>query len=182
MSRVALRVRNQFYMELKCYIRKLKRTVLKKDGLRMISLSGNDLLKKLNPELTSAVIDVQDDYLEINGQSLIEIATFLKETPELSFNYLSFITGVDYPEHIELLYHLVSFKHLHSINIKVLCKNKETPTIASVTEIWQGADFQEREIYDLMGVVFIGHPKLKRILLWEGFKGYPLRKDYENVN
>ena len=62
--------------------------------------------------------------------------------------------------------------------LKCACDDRDNPTIASVTKIWRGADLQEREIWDLMGIKFEGHPNLKRIMLWEGFEGHPLRKDY----
>jgi len=62
--------------------------------------------------------------------------------------------------------------------VKTRCYDRENPTVSSVVGLWQGADFQEREIYDLLGIKFDGHPNMKRIFLWEGFQGHPLRKDY----
>jgi NADH-quinone oxidoreductase subunit C len=77
------------------------------------------------------------------------------------------------------VYHLVSIEHNHDIILKTRLIDREKPTLASVVNLWKGADFQEREIYDLFGISFTGHPNLKRIFLWEGFQGYPLRKDFK---
>jgi NADH-quinone oxidoreductase subunit C len=73
---------------------------------------------------------------------------------------------------------LSSLEHNHSLVIKTRCYDRKNPVLPSVVSLWQGADFQEREIYDLMGIRFEGHPNMKRIFLWEGFAGHPLRKDY----
>ena len=85
---------------------------------------------------------------------------------------------MDYIESFELVYRLLSMRNNHSVIIKSRCYGREELAVPSVVSIWQGADFQEREIWDLMGIRFEGHPNLKRILLWEGFPGHPLRKDY----
>jgi len=87
------------------------------------------------------------------------------------------VSAVDYIEYFELVYHVLSMRHNHSVVIKSRLFGRETLSVASVTEVWQGADLQEREIWDLMGIWFDGHPNLKRILLWENFPGHPLRKD-----
>ncbi len=65
-----------------------------------------------------------------------------------------------------------------SLVVKTRCYERDNPTLSSMVSLWRGADFQEREIYDLMGISFDGHPNLKRLFLWQGFKGHPLRKDY----
>ena len=79
---------------------------------------------------------------------------------------------------IEVIYHLYSMAHKHGpIALKVKLP-RQHPAVASVTPIWRGAEFQEREVYDLFGVTFTGHPDLRRILMWDGFEGYPMRKDY----
>jgi NADH-quinone oxidoreductase subunit C len=77
-----------------------------------------------------------------------------------------------------VIYQLTSFPHNHSATIKARVYGREGPELPSVTSLWQGADLQEREIWDLMGIRFTGHPNLKRVLLWEGFPGHPLRKDF----
>jgi len=81
-------------------------------------------------------------------------------------------------DYFEVVYQFTSFEHNHSLVVKARCYDRENPTLPSVISLWQGADFQEREIYDLMGIRFDGHPNMKRIFLWDGFPGHPLRKDY----
>ena len=99
----------------------------------------------------------------------------------MEFNFLNAVSAVDYIEHFEVLYHLTSFEHNHSAVVKTRVYGRENPSVPSVVEVWPGADFQEREVWDLMGVAFEGHPNLKRIMLWEGFPGHPLRRDFEDV-
>jgi len=109
---------------------------------------------------------------------LLSVATFLKDTPGLDFNYLAAITAVDYYDYFEVVYQLTSLEHNHSLVVKARCYERDNPTLPSMVSLWRGADLQEREIYDLMGISFDGHPNLKRLFLWQGFKGHPLRKDY----
>ncbi len=110
-----------------------------------------------------------------------EIMTFLKETPELEFDFLEDLCGVDYlgkrDERFGVVYHLFSMKHRHFIRIKALVPEEDC-NIDTVTDIWKGANWHERECYDLFGIIFNGHPDLRRILLPEDWEGYPLRKDY----
>ena len=106
------------------------------------------------------------------------VARFLKDAEGLEFSFLSSITAVDYVEYFELVYHLISLKLNQSIVLKARCFGRDELSAPSVCGVWRGADFQEREIWDLFGIRFQGHPNLKRILLWEGFPGHPLRKDY----
>ena len=103
---------------------------------------------------------------------------FLKESFVLDFDYLTNITGVDYFDDFEVVYQLISMKNNHSLTLKTRAYGRENSSVPSVTSLWRGAELQEREIYDLMGIRFEGHPNLKRIYLWEGFEGHPLRKDY----
>ena len=112
---------------------------------------------------------------KINPAEIIETCNNLKET----YDYLVFVTAVDYPEKkiIELVYFLRSVSNKNSIMLKVEL-DRESPKIASVAGIWPAADWHEREVFDLFGVTFIGHPDLRRILLPEDWDGYPLRKDY----
>jgi len=141
-------------------------------------LSGEDIARQIGEHLHDAVTEFDESAVFVKGEALLEVARFLKESPGLDFDYLTAITAVDFSEHFELVYHLTSIKNNHSVVLKARCYERENPTLPSVAGLWQGADFQEREIYDLMGIAFDGHPNMKRILLWEGFQGHPLRKDY----
>jgi len=143
-----------------------------------VTLAIAEVAAKLNNKYPGSVSAEADDLL-VAAERLPVLAAFLKEEPGLELDYLHNLTSVDYPEYFEVAYHLSSLAHQHSLTFKVRCHEKETPTLPSVYHIWQGADFQEREVYDLMGIYFSGHPGMKRIFLWDGFEGHPLRKDYQ---
>ncbi|HQR15626.1 MAG TPA: NADH dehydrogenase (quinone) subunit D [Nitrospira sp.] len=112
---------------------------------------------------------------------IVDVARWLHDTPEAAFDHITDICSVDYPndtERFEVIYQLLSLAHRRRIRLKARL-TEDHPEIASVTGIWKGADFMEREVYDLMGITFVGHPDLRRILLPEDYgEGYPLRKDF----
>jgi NADH-quinone oxidoreductase subunit C len=141
-------------------------------------LIGREVAEKIGGQLPEAIVGYDDFTVLVTSESLLEVCRFLNQTPGLDFNYLVNLTGVDYLDYLEVVYHLASLKHNHSIVLKTRCYHRENAVVPSVTSIWQGADFQEREAYDLLGIRFEGHPNMKRIFLWEGFQGYPLRRDY----
>ena len=121
----------------------------------------------------------------LKSESLREVATVLRD--EMGYDYLSSITAVDYltdkedeESYFEVVYHLYKSTGGKAISLKVQLP-RENPEIDSITEIFPGADFQEREAWDLMGIKFNGHPDLRRILMWEGFAGFPLRKDWKEA-
>ncbi len=142
------------------------------------ALSGREIATKLEEQFPGSIIESSLNSLAVKGESWLEVATFLKTTPGLDFDYLTGITAVDYYDYFEVVYQLTSIEHNHSLVVKTRCYSRDNPIVPSVVSLWRGADFQEREIYDLMGIRFDGHPNLKRIFLWEGFQGHPLRKDY----
>jgi NADH-quinone oxidoreductase subunit C len=143
-----------------------------------VLLSGKQVTDRIRDRFADAIVEATDEALRIKPESLLGVALHLKDDPDLAFNYLNFVTAVDYYDYFEVVYKLTSLEHNHSILIKVHCVGRDRPTVPSVYHIWRGADLQEREIYDLLGIVFEGHPNLKRIVLWEGFQGHPLRKDF----
>lgn len=111
--------------------------------------------------------------------ALRSVCTFLKTDPELRMNFCADVVGVDYmgeSPRFEVVYHLYSIPRKHRVRIKV--RVEEGESLPSVTSIWAGADWAEREVYDMFGVVFEDHPNMKRIYLAEDWEGYPLRKDY----
>jgi NADH-quinone oxidoreductase subunit C len=138
-----------------------------------------------------------DPWISIEPGTMLEVARFCRDDNRLRFDSLQCITGVDYLEtdpkkvkkagfepHCEVLYNLYSFKHKHKLVLKVVLprwKNDQSgqiPDVPSVARVWATADWHEREVYDLSGVNFVGHPNLIRILCPEDWVGYPLRKDY----
>ena len=143
-----------------------------------VALPGKEMASKIGEAIPQTVISVADSSITVKSQQLFQVAKFLKETPGLEFDFLVNISGVDYLDYIEVVYHLVSLKHNHSLVLKTVCPDRDNPVVPSVVSLWRGADFLEREEYDLMGVRFEGHPNLKRIYLWEGFQGHPLKRDY----
>jgi len=144
----------------------------------MLSLKANQVGSRLSVSFPGAIAEASGEAVLVKSEAILDIAGYLKKSPELDFDYLNHITCVDYFDYFELAYQVTSTRHNHSLVIKARCYDRGKPALPSVVSVWRGADFQEREIYDLMGIRFEGHPNLKRILLWEGFEGYPLRKDY----
>ena len=108
-----------------------------------------------------------------------EVARFCKSDPALGFDCLSNLSGVDYPKKsvIEVVYHLYSYVHRHAFVLKVDAA-RDNPVVVTVSDVWSHADWQEREVFDLLGVVFTGHPDLRRLLMPEDWPGHPLRKDF----
>ena len=143
-----------------------------------VSLSVGEVAQQITERFPDVIVEAGDTSIIVNSESLLAVAAFLKETAGLDFNYLSAITAVDYHNYFELVYQLTSIQHNHNLVLKTRCYGRENPAVPSIVSLYKGADLQEREIYDLMGISFEGHPNLKRIVLWEGFQGHPLRKDY----
>ena len=141
-------------------------------------LPGEEVARRLNEAHAGTALEFNETDVWIEPASVLEASRFLYETPDLDFAFLTAISAVDYVEYFELVYHLLSMRHNQSAVVKTRCYTREEPTVPSVVSIWQGADLQEREIWDLMGVRFEGHPNMKRVLLWEEFPGHPLRKDF----
>jgi NADH-quinone oxidoreductase subunit C len=123
--------------------------------------------------------DVPEPYLLVDGEAIVDVCRFLRDDADLKFEVLSDQTAVDWPkeEKIQLVYHLYSYTGRHQIVLKVDLP-RANPKIATVENIWKVANWFEREIFDLFGVIFEGHSDLRRILLPEDWEGYPLRKDY----
>jgi NADH-quinone oxidoreductase subunit C len=142
------------------------------------ALSAGKIAKQIEKKFPGAIIESGTDSLLLEGDRLLAVMEYLKTSPDLDFDYLNHVTGVDYYDYLEVVYQLTSLKHNHGLVLKVRCYDRDNPVLPSVVGLWQGADFQEREIYDLLGISFEGHPNLRRIVLWEGFEGHPLRKDF----
>lgn len=117
--------------------------------------------------------------IEIAVGDLLAVATVLRDDPELRFNYFGDVTAVHWPGEIqeyEVVYHLRSIPENHRIRLKTRIKADEA--VESMVQLWPGADWPEREVYDLMGVNFVNHPDLRRILMDEDYEYHPLRKDF----
>lgn len=148
-------------------------------------------LEKVQEKFGSDIVETHafrgDETAVIRPASLLKIAKFLKETPELDFNYLMDLSAVDYlffaggriqkEFRFEVVCHFYSIKHNHRLRLKVQVDEKD-PEVESLTALWPSANWYEREVWDMFGIRFKGHPNLKRILMYEEFKGHALRKDY----
>lgn len=145
------------------------------------------LLETLKAKFPQAVLSVKEDLeraelaVRVAADRLLEVATFLHDDPSAAFDHITDICSADYPDdrdRFEVIYHFLSLPHRTRIRVKARV-TEDDPTIASITGIWKGADFLEREVYDLMGIKFSGHPDLRRILMPEDYdEGHPLRKDF----
>ena len=115
--------------------------------------------------------------LVIRGEHWLKAAEVLRDHKEFGFRFLRNVAGVDYETHMEVVYHLLNMDSGDTYCVKVRT-NRDNPSVPSVTPLWSTANWQEREIYDLLGIAFPGHPDLRRIMLPEDWVGHPLRKDY----
>ena len=141
-------------------------------------LSGAELSAALNQAFPDVVESFDDTAAWVPPSRINTIAAFLRDEPSLDFQFLSSISAVDFVEYFDLVLHLTSMRKQHCAVLKARLYGRDDLSAPSVYSVWQGSDFQEREIWDLMGIRFEGHPNMKRIMLWEGFDGHPLRKDY----
>ena len=143
-----------------------------------VALSGKEIASQIEEKFPGSVEESSEDSLVVKSDSLLSVAAFFKDGDDFKFDYFNYVTAVDYFSYFEVVYQMTSLEHNHTIVIKTRCFGRENPAVPSVIGLWRAADSQEREIYDLMGIRFEGHPNMKRILLWEGFPGHPLRKDF----
>jgi NADH-quinone oxidoreductase subunit C len=138
------------------------------------------LIGKFGDDIVANHSDFGDDTAQVRRERIVEICTFLRDDPDLRFDLAMDCTGVDYlgeEPRFEVVYHLYSIPKKHRVRIKARVP-EEDPVIDSVIPVWVGMDWFEREVYDMYGIVFRGHPNLRRILMYEEFEGHPLRKDY----
>ena len=123
-----------------------------------------------------------DPYCVVKRERIVEICRFLKSEPGVEMDFLEDLTAVDWPKRnvVEVVYHLLSYRHRHSIVLKVEA-DRAAPSVPTVECVWKTANWFEREVYDLFGVDFPGHPDLRRIMLPDDWIGHPLRKDYQEA-
>lgn len=163
---------------------------------------NKDLIQKLKQQFGDKIVganfDNVDPWIEVAPESLSGVCRFLRDETSIRYDCLNSICVVDYCEtdpkkiakakwksHLELVYHLSSIRHRTTGVLKVMLPRwkdgveGQLPEVPSVCDIWPAANWQEREVYDLSGIMFVGHPDLRRILCPEDWVGYPLRKDYQ---
>ncbi|HVI96721.1 MAG TPA: NADH-quinone oxidoreductase subunit C [Anaeromyxobacter sp.] len=123
-----------------------------------------------------------DPFCVVKRERIVEVCRFLETEPGLELDFLEDLTAIDWPKRnvIEVVYHLLSYTHRHSIVLKVEA-DRANPVVPTVEGVWKTANWFEREVYDLFGVTFEGHPDLRRIMLPDDWIGHPLRKDYQEA-
>ncbi len=140
--------------------------------------SAEDAARRINESIPGAAVESTQTDVWVLPEHILPVARLLKDDPAFDFSFLTALSAVDYVEYFEMVYHLVSLRRNASLVVKSRVYGRDEPAVHSVIDVWKGADLQEREVWDLMGIHFEGHPNMKRILLWEGFPGHPLRKDF----
>ena len=139
------------------------------------------LVARFGERVVGANLEVLDPWVLVAPEGIAEVAAFVKADPDLRFDNLMCLSGVDYPKEtpprMEVVYHLYSYTHLHTFVLKVQLPRVD-PALPTVEGTWSVANWHEREAYDLFGIVFTGHSDLRRILLPDDWEGWPLRKDW----
>ncbi len=139
-------------------------------------------IQGLVPEATTEELK-EFSAVTVPAGQLRDLVLNLRNDPELSFDLLVCLTGVDWGKELGVVYHFESTLHKHMIEVKVKAADREHPVLDTVCDIWRTAEFHEREVYDLLGIRFNGHPDLRKLFLDENWVGYPLRKDYvDDIN
>lgn len=148
-------------------------------------MSDTSVIDKIKSAFSDSVLESHtfrgDQTVTVKKECIVELLKFLRDDPGLAFNFLMDITAVDYmerkPVRFELVYHFYSLQYNLRVRIKAPVDEEDCSADTAV-HLFKTANWYEREIWDLYGIKFKGHPNLKRILLYEGFRGHPLRKDY----
>lgn len=150
-------------------------------------MEAKEIVERLKQAFPEAIVAANpqaiDPFVEVKASNLLEVLSFLRDAPDLRFDFLMCITGVDLlgleePPGFRVLYHLFSYCFKHTLVVKVQLP-RENPRVPSAASLYPTAIWHERETFDLLGIVFDGHPDLRRILLPEEWDGHPLRKDYK---
>lgn len=145
---------------------------------KLLEISSIEQLKIQLGEDLEIITGGLEPVVLITPAKLHTCLQLLKDDPNYAMAFLRNLTAAEYPEYYEVVYHLYSFTLKHNVTVKTRC-SKASPRVPSIIKLWPYADYQEREVYDLLGVTFTGHPNLTRILLPDDFDGHPLRKDFK---
>jgi NADH-quinone oxidoreductase subunit C len=153
------------------------------DDVKEVDAEENLTVRKLRERFPGAVLSTKsfrnETTILVQAGEIVRASRYLKEDPDLRYDFLSDLTAVDrFHDHprFDLVYHLYSLQFKRRIRLKV--RVEEGELVPSVTSVWSTANWHEREVYDMFGIGFEGHPDLRRILMPEGWEGHPLRKDY----
>ena len=145
-----------------------------------VTLSGAQVADRIRTALPDAVRDATPGWVVLEPATMLAAMEFIRDDAELDGKFLIQLCSVDQVTRMDMVYHFASLAQNHMFEVKVPADH-EHPEVASISPLWMGAWLQEREVYDLMGVNFTGHPSLTRLFLWEAFPGHPLRKDFMSL-
>jgi NADH-quinone oxidoreductase subunit C len=137
------------------------------------------LITSLAPDQKPGISKQYPEYI-LPADKLHEVAKVLKENPLTKMDYLFNLTAADRKDGFNVIYHLTSTEFHHTIVLRVILTDKVNPSIATVSDLWNAAEYYEREVFDLFGIKFENHPDLRRLFLDEDWVGYPMRKDYKD--
>jgi NADH-quinone oxidoreductase subunit C len=152
-------------------------------------MDGSAILARLRGRLGARVLETHEHHGDhtavITAEGIVDALRFCRDEPDLGFDMLMDLTAVDYLKYpgredgprFDVVYHLYSVTHNHRVRLKVPVE-QDAPTVPTATALWPIANWLEREVWDMYGIRFDGHPDLRRLLLYEEFVGHPLRKDY----
>jgi NADH-quinone oxidoreductase subunit C len=149
-------------------------------------MNAQEIHAKFKSQFGDAVGDLAeakiDPFVTVKADKIVEVCQFAKTDAGLGFDYCEDVTGIDWPARnlIEIVYHLYSLPQRHQIVLKVET-DRAQPSVPSVQGVWKAANWLEREVFDMLGVNFVGHPDMRRILLPDDWIGHPLRKDYQEA-
>lgn len=141
-------------------------------------LTGQQVADWAEALVPGSVARVEPHCCYLKPEALVAAMQALRTSPDSDLVHLTNLCGVDWWDHFEVVYHVQSFDRNHIATIKCEVLDRDKPLVPSLTPVYHGAWMQECEAYDLLGIRFEGHPNLHRIFLWEGYPGYPLRKDF----
>jgi NADH:ubiquinone oxidoreductase subunit C len=138
-----------------------------------------NLITSLAPDQKPGISKQYPEYI-LPADKIHEVAKTLKENPQTKMDYLFSLTAADRKDGLNVIYHLTSTEHHHTVVLRVILTDRENPMVATVSDLWSGAEYLEREVFDLFGIKFENHPDLRRLFLDDEWVGYPLRKDYKD--
>jgi NADH-quinone oxidoreductase subunit C len=144
-------------------------------------MNPEELKQQIGTLLPSATFEEGAEWttITIDPSAWPDLSRQLRWTKGLDLDYLFCVTAIDWKTHFTMVYHLSSTLHRHTLVVKIKLDHTD-PEVSTVADLWRTAEFHEREAYDLMGVVFTGHPDLRRLFMTDDWKGWPLRKDYDD--
>jgi len=144
-------------------------------------MNVEEIKQDIEKNLSGVTVEVEGEALIVPAEKLLDVAGFLKENEKYRLDYVSCITAVDYLDkgYLESVSNLFSIEKKSPLQVTLKVRvPRDNPKMPSLTPLYRGAEYQEREAYDLFGIIYEGHNDLRRILMWDEFEGHPMRKDY----